>query len=201
MRVRIFLLLVIAAGCAPVTPVPVRSVPDQRAEAVAAFETVRQVLQHPRCQNCHIPGDAPLQFDAGLPHQMGVVRGDGGIGAPALPCYTCHNDVNPPASYGPHAPPGAPTWRLPPPEMKMVFINLSPAELCASIKDPNKNGHKDFDALIQHVAEDKLVGWGWNPGGERTPVPIPRAEFVAKFRQWAAAGGPCPGDSLANAAP
>jgi hypothetical protein len=24
-------------------------------------------------------------------------------------------------------------------------------------------------------------------------VPVPRAEFVAKFKQWAAAGGPCPG--------
>lgn len=37
-------------------------------EGVAAFETVRAVLQHPRCQNCHIPGDAPLQFDEGRAH-------------------------------------------------------------------------------------------------------------------------------------
>ena len=39
-----------------------------RPAALAAFTTVQKVLQHPRCQNCHIPGDAPLQFDAGLPH-------------------------------------------------------------------------------------------------------------------------------------
>ena len=29
--------------------------------ALAAFGTIQTVLQHPRCQNCHIPGDAPLQ--------------------------------------------------------------------------------------------------------------------------------------------
>ncbi len=193
------LLFILLAGCAPAASTPPRTAPDERAAAIAAFSTVQQVLQHPRCQNCHIPGDAPLQFDAGLPHQMGVVRGDLGMGPPGLPCSTCHNTVNPPASFGPHTPPGAPTWRLPPPEQKMVFINLSAAELCATIKNPQKNGGKDFDALIHHVADDELVGWGWHPGGERKPVPIPREEFVAKFKQWAAAGGPCPGDQLASA--
>jgi hypothetical protein len=202
MRARILFLLPAAvvafATCTPSAPVPVRSVPDARAEAVAAFATVQKVLQHPRCQNCHIPGDAPLQFDAGLPHAMAVVRGLDGHGAPGLPCSTCHNTVNPPVSFGPHAPPGAPSWNLPPPERKMVFINLSAAELCATVKNPAKNGGRDFDALIKHVAEDKLVGWGWEPGGNRAPVPIPRAEFVAKFKQWAAAGGPCPGDQIAG---
>ncbi len=40
--------------------------------------------------------------------------------------------------------------------------------------------------------QDKLVLWGWQPGAGRDPVPVPHAEFVAKFRTWAAAGGPCP---------
>ena len=26
------------------------------------FATVQKVFQHPRCQNCHIPGDSPLQY-------------------------------------------------------------------------------------------------------------------------------------------
>lgn len=65
--------------------------------------------------------------------------------------------------------------------------------MCAVVKNPNTNGGKDFDALIKHVAEDKLVLWGWQPGGARAPVSVPHAEFVAKFKQWAAAGGPCPG--------
>src|SRR5688500_6854871 len=130
MRVRI-LVLIVAAGCMAPPSAPPKSVPDsdnRHAEAVAAFTTVQKVLQHPRCQNCHIPGDAPLQFDAGQPHEMQGVRGPDGHGARGLPCSTCHDVVNPPASYGPHAPPGAPTWHLPPPDQKMVFINLSAAE-------------------------------------------------------------------------
>jgi hypothetical protein len=168
--------------------------PSQRelSQAVAAFATVQQVLQHPRCQNCHIPGDAPLQFDAGLPHQQNVVRGPDGHGAPGLPCATCHGSANPPPSYGPHAPPGAPHWALPPPEHKMVTLGLSPPALCEMIKDKQQNGGRDFEALLTHVRDDELVLWGWNPGEERVPVSVPHGEFVAKFEQWAAAGGPCP---------
>jgi hypothetical protein len=166
--------------------------PDEMTQGVAAFATVQQVFQHPRCQNCHIPGDKPLQFDSGQEHAQGVVRGPEGKGAPGLPCSTCHADANPPASYGPHAPPGAPHWALPPPEHKMVTLGLSPAELCEAIKDPARNGNKDFAALIEHVSHDQLVLWGWEPGGERAPVSVPHAEFVAQFTAWAELGGPCP---------
>ncbi|HSX62687.1 MAG TPA: hypothetical protein VLF18_21100 [Tahibacter sp.] len=166
--------------------------PAQRQAAVDAFATVQKVFQHPRCQNCHIPGDAPLQFDAGLPHQMGVVRGPTGHGAPGLPCSTCHGEANAPESYGPNAPPGAPHWALPPPEHRMVTIGLSAPALCKMIQDKNENGGRDFAALLKHVGEDKLVLWGWNPGGTRAPVSVPHAEFVAKFKLWADAGGPCP---------
>lgn len=50
-------------------------------DGVTAFATVQRVLQHPRCQNCHIPGDAPLQFDEGRVHAQFVKRG--GDGKPA----------------------------------------------------------------------------------------------------------------------
>jgi hypothetical protein len=166
--------------------------PEERTAAVAAFATVQQVFQHPRCQNCHIEGDAPLQFDAGLVHAQNVVRGPDGKGAPGLPCSACHGETNPPASYGPHAPPGAPHWQLPPPDMKMAWIGLPPAQLCAMIQDEALNGGRDFAALTKHVSEDALVLWGWNPGGGRAPVPVPHAEFVAAFTTWADAGGPCP---------
>ena len=161
-------------------------------DGLAAFETVRAVLQHPRCQNCHIPGDAPLQFDAGLPHAMNVLRGKDGKGAPGLACTTCHASANPPASYGTNMPPGAPNWHLPPPEHKMVFIGLSSADLCRVIKSPQSNGGRDMAALKKHVSSDKLVLWGWNPGVGRAAVSVPHAEFVAAFEQWAAAGAPCP---------
>lgn len=162
------------------------------AEAVAAFATVHEVFQHPRCRNCHIPGDSPLQRDAGLVHAQGVVRGPEGHGAAGLPCSTCHGESNAPGAYGAYAPPGAPHWGLPPPHQKMAWIGLAPAQLCAMIKDKNANGGRDLDALLKHVSEDKLVLWGWAPGGDRAPVSVPHAEFVSKFGQWTAAGGPCP---------
>ena len=52
--------------------------------ALRAFEVVRSVLQHPRCQNCHIPGDAPLQGDDGHAHEPNVVRGPNGRGGAAM---------------------------------------------------------------------------------------------------------------------
>ena len=183
---------VLAVGAAALLSAPSPAAePASKDEGLAAFETVRAVLQHPRCQNCHIPGDAPLQFDDGRVHAQNVVRGPDGKGAPGLPCSTCHGAANPPASYGAHVPPGAPNWHLPPPERKMVFIGLSSGELCRLLKDEKSNGGKNLDALVRHVDSDKLVLWGWNPGVGRDPVSISHDEFVARFKQWVAAGAPC----------
>jgi hypothetical protein len=46
--------------------------------------------------------------------------------------------------------------------------------------------------MLTHVRDDKLVGWGWNPGGDRTVPSISREEFVEAFQQWISAGAPCP---------
>jgi hypothetical protein len=176
------------AGRVAAAPAPA----SKQAAALSAFDTIQTVLQHPRCQNCHIPGDAPLQFDTGMLHAQNVKRGPEGKGAPGLPCATCHSTSNPPASYGANMPPGAPSWHLPPPDRKMVFIGLSKADLCATIKDPKRNGGKDFAALIEHVSHDKLVLWGWDPGVGRAPVSVPHDAFVASFKTWIAGGAPCP---------
>jgi hypothetical protein len=188
MRIPTLALAVLAlAACGP------RVSPEQQAQATAAFATIEKVFQHPRCSNCHIPGDQPLQFDNHAPHMMNVVRGPEGKGAAGLPCATCHAEKNPPASYGPHAPPGAPHWALPPPDQKMAWIGVPAAELCAMIKDKKSNGDRDLNAMLKHVSEDKLVLWGWNPGGERVPVSVPHDQFVAAFKTWMDGGAPCPG--------
>ncbi|WP_058835708.1 hypothetical protein [Luteimonas abyssi] len=179
-------LAVLLAGCQQ------RPSPEQEAAALDAFAVVEEVFQHPRCSNCHIPGDQPLQFDAQTPHAMHVVRGPEGKGAPGLPCSACHGEANSPASYGAHAPPGAPHWQLPPPDQKMDWIGVPASELCAMIKDPSRTGGKDLAAMHTHVAEDALVLWGWEPGGERVPVPVPHDTFVAAFKTWMDAGAPCP---------
>jgi len=177
------LVFLVAGGLSP---------PARAADADADFAVVQKVLQHPRCQNCHIPGDAPLQFDEGRPHAQFVERGADGKGATGLACSTCHGAKNLPASYGAHVPPGAPNWHLPPPDKKMVFIGLGAHDLCTRLKDTQQNNGKDLPALIEHVDHDALVLWGWNPGQGRAPVSVPHAEFVAAFKRWADAGAPCP---------
>jgi len=167
------------------------SAPPQDA-ALRSFEVVRAVFQHPRCQNCHIPGDAPLQYDQGAPHAQNVVRGPEGRGFVAMECVTCHGNQNSPASYGDRAPPGAPNWHLPAPATKMVFIGLSPRALCEAIKNKSATGGKDLPAMLAHVRDDKLVAWGWNPGGVRTLPPFSKADTVAAFKTWIDAGAPCP---------
>jgi hypothetical protein len=165
--------------------------PDE-SPGLAAFETVRQVFQHPRCQNCHIPGDAPLQLDEGRPHGQRVQRGVDGRGAAGLPCSTCHAARNPPSSYGANMPPGAPNWHLPPARTPMVFVHLTPAQLCSTIKDPKATGGRGLPAMLEHLVKDELVAWGWDPGVGRAPVPVAHSEVVAAFRRWMDAGAPCP---------
>ena len=94
-------------------------------DPVAAFETVRAVLQSPRCVNCHPAGDVPLQGEDSHPHQPPILRGKEGRGVAGLSCAACHGKQNLPASYGAHTPPGVSTgWRLPPADHKLVFWRL-----------------------------------------------------------------------------
>ena len=161
-------------------------------QALRAFEVVRSVLQHPRCQNCHIPGDAPLQGDESTTHTQFVKRGPVGLGAAAMECAACHQAQNLPASYGPHVPPGAPHWRLPPPEFKMVFIGLSSRDLCVAIKDRRFTRGRDLPAMLAHIRDDELVAWGWAPGQQRSIPAATRSETVSAFKTWMDAGAPCP---------
>ena len=74
----------------------------------------------------------------------------------------------------------------------MVFKDLSPGQLCRVIKDRRETGGKDLQAMLVHNRDDKLVGWGWDPGLGRKPVPVPRARFVAAWQEWMDLGAPCP---------
>ncbi|HYS82903.1 MAG TPA: Isoquinoline 1-oxidoreductase subunit [Anaeromyxobacteraceae bacterium] len=189
-------LAALASGCSHPTgsaPAPVQAAAASPQSAAASFETVKAVLQSPRCVNCHPVGDAPLQGDDSHVHLQNIQRGDHGSGVAGLSCAACHGRANPPASYGSHAPPGVSTeWRLPPADTKMIFQGLGARALCEQLKDPQRNGGKDMAHLIEHVSGDPLVLWGWSPGHGRKPVPIAHADFVAAFKAWAQAGAPCP---------
>ncbi|MDB4953787.1 MAG: hypothetical protein JWO36_1356 [Myxococcales bacterium] len=159
---------------------------DREAAGKAGFMTLYRVLQSPRCRNCHPAGEAPLQFDDGRPHAMNITRRSERNG---VACATCHRDKN---GTRPGQPPGAPNWKLPPADMPMVFEGRSPRQLCEQLKDPAQTKGRDIPALIEHVAKDELVGWGWAPGVGRTPVPIPRDQVTAAMKTWSGAGAPCP---------
>ena len=173
-------ILVALAGCASA------SADEAKLDGKTAFLTVHKVLLHPRCMNCHPTGDAPLQYDDSRVHGQNITRRSEKNG---LPCSTCHRAKN---GTRPGQPPGAPNWHLPPAETPMIFEGRSPKQLCEQLKEPRLTGGKDIAKLIKHVEDDALVGWGWDPGPGRTPVPIPRAKLVAAMKAWAAAGAPCP---------
>jgi hypothetical protein len=159
------------------------------AGAREAFLAAYKVFMHPRCMNCHPAGDVPLQGDLSHPHAQNVKRGRDGKGKYALKCANCHQETNLP---GENMPPGNPNWRLPPPEMRLVFQGKTPAELARRLKDPKENGGKSLEQLIHHISEDKLVLGGWDPGDGRTRPPLSHAEFVRKMREWVDKGAAAP---------
>lgn len=164
---------------------------NERAISQAAFQAVYKVLMSPRCMNCHPNGDIPLQGDDSHLHTMNVTRGVDGKGVYALKCSNCHQVANTP---GLNMPPGNPTWHLPPADMPMVFEGRSPRELALQLKDPNQNGHKTLQQLLDHVSKDALVLWGWKPGDGRTLPPLAHAEFVKQFKTWVSTGAVAPNE-------
>ena len=159
------------------------------AGARAAFLDVYKVLMHPRCMNCHPSGDAPLQGDDSHVHAQNVKRGEDGKGKYALKCTNCHQDAN---LAGENMPPGNPTWHLPRKDLPLIFQGKSTRELADQLKDPRRNGGKTFEQLLEHVAHDKLVLWGWEPGDGRTKPPLSHDEFVKRFREWVEKGAASP---------
>jgi hypothetical protein len=158
-----------AADAEPLKPVSAfGSISDPAEKSVALFKEAGLVIQHPRCINCHPANNYPLQGDDQHRHAQLVVRGEDNLGAVAVRCFTCHREKN----FEPGRVPGDPLWHLAPIEMAWEG--------------------KSLDEIVKHMAEDTLVGWGWNPGGGRTPVPGTQAEFGDLIKAWAANGAVCP---------
>lgn len=203
-RCALVILLAIALGCAagedPAPPaVALRAVDDfdgiddPVARSKALFVEAGRVIQHPRCLNCH-PTDAhPRQGETLAMHQPPVVRGDDNHGTAAMRCGTCHQAEN-----VDHARlPGHPEWHLAP--IEMGWIGLPLRAICEQLKDRERNGGMDLEALHEHMVHDSLVGWGWAPGAGREPAPGTQASFGKLIRAWVDSGAHCP-DGEAGAA-
>ena len=74
----------------------------------------------------------------------------------------------------------------------MVWAGLKPAELCALLKDPKRNGGRDSAALVHHMDVEPLVIWGWAPGKGRKLVPVAHRAFIEEMQRWIANNMPCP---------
>ena len=185
------------------------AIPAQAQDAgLEAWNKVFQVFSHPRCANCHVgPDSLPMWSDANAkarPHGMhisgGASRTDGAIrtGAEQIICTSCHTQRNSPAQHGPpgaQEPPDAPDprkarWALPPASMQ--WFDKSSREICAQVKDRERNGNLSIPEVIKHIEHDPLVHWGWTPGPGREPAPYSISELARFLKEWDAAGAPCP---------
>jgi hypothetical protein len=159
---------------------------DQQKRSAAIFTELGKVLTHPRCVNCHPVGNSPRQTDQRRLHQPPVQRGADGFGAEPTRCFVCHG----PSNFEPAHMPGHPQWHLAP--VEMAWEGKSISQICAQIKDPQRNGGRRPEDLIDHIGGDSLVGWGWAPGSGREPVPGTQKIAGALVEAWVQTGAACP---------
>ena len=173
-------------------PTAFAGITDPQARSRALFTEAAKVIMSPRCMNCHPAGDRPLQGNDQHPHEPFVPRGDNGNGIAGNTCQACHTDrdftVGDGASY--KSIPGHARWGLAP--VEMAWEGKSPGEICAQLKDRNRNGGRDLAQLHEHLAKDDLVAWGWNPGLGREPVPGTQARLGELILDWIDTGAQCP---------
>ncbi len=167
------------------------SIADEKARSAALFVEAGRVISHPRCVNCHPADGVPRQGMDSRPHVPAVTGGPSGHGTPALPCTACHQERNTPLVGATlRGVPGNPKWALAPAEMAWMGVPLG--RICEQLKDPARNGGKSLDALHHHMAEDVLVGWGWDPGPGLEPVPGTQRALGELIRAWIDTGAACP---------
>lgn len=168
-----------------------QSIKDPAARSIALFTEAGKVIQSPRCLNCHPVQRAPTQGDDLHPHNPPMVAGDSGHGPAGMPCFSCHGQANVP-TWGADIKsiPGDPKWALAPAEM--AWQGKSLGAICNQIKTPATNGGRSLAEIHHHMAEDHLVGWGWNPGAGRVPAPGTQAQFGELIKAWIDTGAKCP---------
>jgi hypothetical protein len=165
---------------------------DPAARSKALFEEAARVLTHPRCMNCHPATRHPTQGDDMHAHIPLMNAGESGFGPDGMACTTCHGAENR-TIIGSRIKsiPGAEPWLLAP--ASMAWQGFSVGEICAQVKDPERNGDRSLEDIVHHLSEDHLVAWAWRPGDGRTPAPGSQEAFGELVAAWVATGAECPG--------
>lgn len=168
-----------------------------REAGLDSWSRIYEVTSHPRCANCHVGADnIPMwsgpSYGQARPHGMNVNAGDSRIGVEYVQCSACHayrdgaNDL-------PHAAPQvAMNWQLAPVEAE--WFGKSSVEICNQLRDPDRNGGRDFNEIASHLDHDLILHWAWSPGGTRAPAPYSLQEHVNDILAWGVAGYPCEND-------
>jgi hypothetical protein len=171
-------------------PAAFERIADQRERSAALFVEAARAITSPRCLNCHPSTREVTQGDDLHPHVPLVSAGRYGVGAPALPCRSCHESSNTTTLAAIRSIPGSPGWALAP--ASMAWQGKSTREICEQIQDPVRNGGKSLEKLRQHMAADPVVAWGFQPGEGRIPAPGTQAQLAALIDAWIATGAQCP---------
>ncbi|MEO1480917.1 MAG: hypothetical protein AAFU77_02345 [Myxococcota bacterium] len=173
-----------------------------KAEGLEAWARIFEVASHPRCANCHVgPSERPMwsgpSYGDARPHGMNVHAGASRIGAESgLMCNTCHvnSSATERANSTPHAAPHiSGVWRLAPVEAD--WYGKDSQFICEQLRDPKRNGGRDYRKLAFHLGHDKILHWAWTPGGNREAAPRTLQDHIDDMFRWGVAGMPCPGDT------
>ncbi|MEO3415641.1 Isoquinoline 1-oxidoreductase subunit [Roseovarius sp. CAU 1744] len=167
------------------------SIEPESARSAALFDEMAKVITHPRCMNCHPVTGGPLQGDTQRPHSPPVKRTEDNFGVVAMRCTTCHSAENVEFLGESGSVPGNGHWQLAP--QSMGWIGLSTIEICAQLKDPERNGGRSLQEVAHHMGDDSLVGWAWNPGPGREAAPGTWEVFAELAEHWVESGAACPG--------
>jgi len=162
-------------------------------ESEEAFNTMMDVISHPRCVNCHPNDNVPKRGMEGTPHPYGRDGATSDLSFDALLCASCHKEEN--DDYA--GQPGAPHWGLAP--KSMAWEGLTRLEIARSMMNPENNGNRSPEETLEHLTEDELVLWAFNPGlhpdgTPREKPPVSEEEYVAAVKKWFEKGAVIPAE-------
>lgn len=166
-------------------------------QGLAAWARVYEVASHPRCSNCHVGVDnRPMwsgpSYGKTRPHGMNITGGESRIGAETVVCSTCHS-TSERGNPRPHeAPRVGMSWQLAPVEAE--WFGKTSEEICAQLRDPERNGDRTFMEIANHLDHDLILHWAWEPGPGREPAPYDLQSHINDVLAWGVAGMPCPQD-------
>ncbi len=157
-----------------------------------AFDTMMDVISHPRCINCHPSDRIPKRGMNAIPHPFGMDGAESNLSYETLLCAACHGEENDLSS----GKPGAPHWDLAP--ASMAWDNLTREEIAKSMLNPKNNGNRSYEDILKHLTEDELVLWAFNPGTHpdgtaRVKPPVSEEDFKEAVKTWFKNGAIIPG--------